>query len=59
MSNRSEDLSSTLDDALAVAHLPALLMSIVHLTGDDSLLTPERRPTYVLLADGRLGGYSP
>jgi len=48
-----------LDEALAEAHLPALLMSLVHLTGDASLLTPERRPTYVLLADGKLGGYSP
>ena len=53
------DLSKTLDDALAAAHLPALLMSLVHLTGDASLLTEERRPQYVLLADGKLGGYSP
>jgi len=53
------DLSSILDDALAEAHLPALLMSLVHLTGDASLLTEERRPEYVLLADGKLGGYSP
>ena len=48
-----------LDEALADAHLPALLMALVHLTGDASLLTPERRPEYVLLADGKLGGYSP
>jgi 4-hydroxyacetophenone monooxygenase len=48
-----------LDAALAQAHLPALLMSLIHLTGDGSLLTAERRPTYVLLADGKLGGYSP
>ena len=53
------DLDKTLDDALAAAHLPALLMSLVHLTGDASLLTQERRPEYVLLADGKLGGYSP
>ncbi len=46
-----------LDAALAEAHLPALLMSLVHLTGDASLLTQERRPAYVLLADGKLGGY--
>ncbi|MBA3811991.1 MAG: NAD(P)-binding domain-containing protein [Caulobacteraceae bacterium] len=46
-----------LEAALAEAHLPALLMSLVHLTGDASLLTAERRPTYVLLADGRAGGY--
>ncbi len=50
---------AALDAALAEAHLPALLMSLVHLTGDASLLTPERRPTYVLLADGRAGGYPP
>ena len=49
----------TLDEAIAQAHLPALLMSIIHLTGDASLLTPERRPSYVFLADGRQGGYSP
>jgi 4-hydroxyacetophenone monooxygenase len=48
-----------LDAAVAEAHLPALLMSLIHLTGDASLLTPERRPTYVLLADGKLGGYAP
>jgi 4-hydroxyacetophenone monooxygenase len=58
------DLSDTLDpkaldEALAVAHLPALLMSLVHMTGDASLLTEERRPQYVLMADGKLGGYSP
>ncbi len=49
--------AAALDAALAEAHLPALLMSLVHLTGDASLLTAERRPTYVLLADGRAGGY--
>jgi 4-hydroxyacetophenone monooxygenase len=59
MTTPSPTLSQTVDDALAAAHLPALLMSLVHLTGDASLLTPERRPQYVLLADGRLGGYSP
>ena len=48
-----------LDAALAEAHLPALLMSLVHLTGDAGLLTAERRPAYVLMADGKLGGYSP
>jgi 4-hydroxyacetophenone monooxygenase len=53
------DLASALDAALAEAHLPALLMSLVHLTGDASLLSPERRPVYVPLADGRQGGYSP
>jgi 4-hydroxyacetophenone monooxygenase len=55
----SEDLAAGLDGALAEAHLPALLMALVHLTGDATLLTTERRPAYVLLADGRQGGYSP
>ncbi len=52
------DLASTIDDALAQAHLPALLMSLVHLTGDAGLLTPERRPIYDPLEDVKLGGYS-
>jgi 4-hydroxyacetophenone monooxygenase len=47
------------DEALAAAHLPALLMSLVHLTGDASLLTPERRPNYPLMGDATDGGYSP
>jgi 4-hydroxyacetophenone monooxygenase len=46
-----------LDAALAEAHLPALLMSLVHLTGDASLLSEARRPAYILMADGKLGGY--
>jgi len=33
-----------IDEAIAEAHIPSLLMSLVHLTGDFSLLTPERRP---------------
>ncbi|HEY5290485.1 MAG TPA: NAD(P)/FAD-dependent oxidoreductase [Caulobacteraceae bacterium] len=49
---------AALDAALAEAHLPALLASLIHLTGDTSLLTPERRPTYVLMADNKAGGYS-
>ncbi len=51
------DFAKDLDAALADAHLPALLMALVHLTGDAGLLAPERRPTYVLLADGKDGGY--
>jgi 4-hydroxyacetophenone monooxygenase len=52
-------LSADLDQFLLEAHLPALLMSLVHLTGDATLLSPERRPEYVFMADGKLGGYSP
>jgi 4-hydroxyacetophenone monooxygenase len=35
-----------LDRALADAHLPALVCSLVHITGDASLLKPEWRPSY-------------
>jgi 4-hydroxyacetophenone monooxygenase len=54
--------SETIDRALAEAHLPALLMALVHLTGDESLLTPERRASYEPLnpfAEPREGGYPP
>ncbi|MGH7022026.1 MAG: flavin-containing monooxygenase [Caulobacteraceae bacterium] len=50
---------ATIDAALAEAHLPALLASLVHLTGDASLLTPERRPAYVFMADNKTGAYPP
>jgi 4-hydroxyacetophenone monooxygenase len=52
------DIDSALDAALPEAHLPALLASLIHLTGDDSLLRPDTRPSYVLMADNKLGGYS-
>ncbi len=48
-----------LDAALAEAHLPSLLMALVHLTGDAGLLTPERRPVYAPFTDPRDGGYAP
>ncbi|HEY5338120.1 MAG TPA: NAD(P)/FAD-dependent oxidoreductase [Rhizomicrobium sp.] len=47
-----------LDEGLTQAHLPTLLMSLVHLTGDASILTEFPRPVYDFFADGRLGGYS-
>jgi 4-hydroxyacetophenone monooxygenase len=54
------DLKADLDEALAQAHLPALLMSLVHLTGDASLLSQARRPVYdFILSDGFDGGYPP
>ena len=53
-------LEATLDQALGEAHLPALLMSLVHLTGEASLLTQERRPSYdFILSDGFDGGFQP
>ncbi|MEO8811591.1 MAG: NAD(P)/FAD-dependent oxidoreductase [Caulobacteraceae bacterium] len=54
------DPSASLDRSLAEAHLPALLMALVHLTGDAGLLTPERRAAYDRmdpLADPNNGGY--
>jgi len=48
-----------IDEALADAHLPSLLMSLVHITGDASLLTDEMKPVYDFFGDSRLGGYSP
>ena len=47
-----------IDQALAEAHLPALLMSLVHITGDTSLLSDDMRPVYDFFAEGRYGGYS-
>ena len=44
-----------LDAALAAAHLPALVLSMVHLTGDPGWLKPEWRPTYTPLARGDIG----
>jgi 4-hydroxyacetophenone monooxygenase len=53
-------LEEQIDEALAQAHLPSLLMSVIHLTGDAALLTPERRAVYdFILSDGFDGGYSP
>jgi 4-hydroxyacetophenone monooxygenase len=49
---------ATLDQALAEAHLPALVLSLVHLTGDASLLTTFPRPVYDFFAEGKIGGYS-
>jgi 4-hydroxyacetophenone monooxygenase len=40
-----------IDGALAEAHLPSLLMALVHLTRDASILTPERRTRYPSLVE--------
>src|ERR1700744_258679 len=48
-----------LDQALAEAHLPALLMSLIHITGDAGLLDEFPRPAYDFFADSRTGGYTP
>ena len=53
-----QDNVSELDDALKDAHIPSLMMSLVHLTGDASHLTPEMKPVYDFFGDGQ-GGFSP
>ena len=47
-----------LELGLQQAHLPALLMAIVHLEGNASVLDDFPRPVYDFFAEGRLGGYS-
>ncbi|MGH6873281.1 MAG: FAD-dependent oxidoreductase [Rhizomicrobium sp.] len=48
-----------LEQGLDEAHLPALVMSLVHITGDAGLLERFPRPVYDFFAEGRLGGYTP
>jgi 4-hydroxyacetophenone monooxygenase len=48
-----------LEQGLNEAHLPALLMSLIHITGDASLLEEFPLPVYDFFADGRAGGYAP
>ena len=40
-----------LDAALAEAHIPSLMMALVHLTGSTDHLTPARTPMYIPLGD--------
>ncbi|WP_374570429.1 flavin-containing monooxygenase [Phenylobacterium sp.] len=48
-------VQATLDEALEAAHLPALVMSLVHLSGDDRYLRPEWRPQYDPLDRNQIG----
>jgi len=51
-----------IDRALAEAHLPALLMSVIHMTGDTGLLSPAWRASYKPMDEPknlRSGGYAP
>jgi len=52
------DDAVSLDDALADAHLPALVASLVHLTGDASLIGRDRWPMYDPFGEVKSGGYS-
>src|ERR1700759_3579673 len=53
-----QDDASKLDDALKDAHIPSLMMALVHLTGDASFLTDDMKPVYDFFGDGQ-GGLSP
>lgn len=44
-----------LDEALAVAHLPALCAALVHVTGDESWIRKEWTPVYQPLSRGETG----
>ena len=57
---RSDDdtYEADLRAALQDAHLPALLMSVVHLTGDVTLLRDDMKPAYDFFGESRLGGFT-
>jgi hypothetical protein len=50
--------SVDLDAVLAEAHVPSLMVALVHLTGNTDHLTEARRPVYEVLGDGQ-GGLKP
>src|ERR1700740_2986671 len=54
---KSNDRASEIEWALKEAHIPSLMMALVHLTGDASFLTPEMKPVYDFFGDGQ-GGLS-
>jgi 4-hydroxyacetophenone monooxygenase len=47
-----------LDAVLGEAHIPSLMVALVHLTGNTDHLTEARRPVYEVLGDGQ-GGLKP
>ncbi|MBN9568825.1 MAG: NAD(P)/FAD-dependent oxidoreductase, partial [Alphaproteobacteria bacterium] len=52
-------MDTLLDEALRDAHLPALAVTLAHLTGDAGFLKAEWRPRYIPYTDNRMGGLSP
>ena len=50
------ETEAQIDAALKEAHLPALIMSLVHLSGDERWLADEFRPVYDFFGDSRTGG---
>ncbi|MBI3677415.1 MAG: NAD(P)/FAD-dependent oxidoreductase [Proteobacteria bacterium] len=55
---RKLEKSDTIEEALKDAHIPSLMMVLVHLTGDTSHLTPDVKPVYDFWGDGQ-GGIAP
>jgi 4-hydroxyacetophenone monooxygenase len=53
------DKTVSMDEAMAEAHLPALVASLVHMTGDASLVGRDRWPVYEPFGDSRAAGFSP
>lgn len=51
------DKTAEIEGALRDAHIPSLMMALVHLTGDASHLSPDMKPTYDFFGDGQ-GGFS-
>ena len=46
---------TSLDDAIAAAHLPSLAVTVAHLTGSEALLRAVPRPVYDFFGDGQGG----
>lgn len=53
------DMAKSLARVVEDAHLPALLVTLAHITGDPGLLKDAWRPKYVPYTDNRMGGLSP
>ncbi|TDP47909.1 flavin-containing monooxygenase [Zavarzinia compransoris] len=43
----------TIDQAVEAAHIPSLVLALIHLTGDESLLDRVPRPVYDFFGDGQ------
>ena len=55
---KQSDRASEIEWALKDAHIPSLMMALVHLTGDASHLTADMKPVYDFFGDGQ-GGLAP
>src|SRR5579862_3919343 len=54
---KPQDDAAILDWALKDAHIPSLMMALVHLTGSAAHLTDDMKPVYDFFCDGQ-GGFS-